>query len=111
MRADTVHAFQGQEADMVILVLGSSTGEVGRFQRRWAAVPANLLNVAVTRARNDLVVIGDYEAWTAETVFAEAAKRLERVELEVEENAFGETKEASLFDEALPSAEGAVGRA
>lgn len=111
VRADTVHAFQGQEADMVILVLGSSTGEVGRFQRRWAAVPANLLNVAVTRARNDLVVIGDYEAWTAETVFAEAAKRLERVELEVEENAFGETKEASLFDEALPSAEGAVGRA
>lgn len=66
LSANTVHAFQGQEADLVILVLGSSPGREGARQRRWAANPANLFNVAVTRARRALIVIGDKEAWTAE---------------------------------------------
>lgn len=66
LTANTVHAFQGQEADLVILVLGSAPGREGARQRRWAANPANLFNVAVTRARRAVIVIGDKAAWTLE---------------------------------------------
>lgn len=83
IRADTVHAFQGQEADIVLLVLGSAPGKAGRLQRRWAADPANLVNVAVTRARRDLIVIGNRSEWTAEASFRIMAEHLpaERVEV------------------------------
>lgn len=76
MRADTVHAFQGQEADVVVFVLGSAQGEAGVRQRRWAANPTNLLNVAVTRARRGLIVIGNRDAWTQEKSFAILASHL-----------------------------------
>ena len=55
----TVHVFQGQEYDVVILVLGG--GSAGA--RRWAAATPNLLNVAVTRAKDRLYVVGDHAAW------------------------------------------------
>lgn len=76
MRADTVHAFQGQEADAVIFVLGTEKGARGRRQRHWAANPTNLLNVGVTRARRAIVVIGCVEDWRAEPAFAILAERL-----------------------------------
>lgn len=77
-RAGTVHTFQGQEADVVILVLGSIPGSKGRRQRRWASMPANLLNVAVTRARRDLIVIGDWGEWTLEPAVGILAGALPR---------------------------------
>ena len=86
-RAGTVHAFQGQEADVVILVLGSVPGLKGRGQRRWAAMPANLLNVAVTRARRDLIVIGDWGEWTLEPAFEILADALPRRHVEVDRRA------------------------
>lgn len=86
-RAGTVHAFQGQEADVVILVLGSAPGLKGRGQRRWAAMPANLLNVAVTRARRDLIVIGDWGEWTLEPAFEILADALPRRHVEVDRRA------------------------
>lgn len=107
VRADTVHAFQGQEADIVFLVLGSAPGEAGRKQRRWAASPVNLINVAVTRARRDLVVIGNYEEWTAEPAFRLVSEHLKREKTEpVEVTVFEksarkaeeEVREADLFD-------------
>ncbi|WP_295478301.1 DEAD/DEAH box helicase [uncultured Sutterella sp.] len=85
--AGTVHAFQGQEADVVILVLGSAPGIKGRGQRRWAAMPANLLNVAVTRARRDLIVIGDWGEWTLEPAFEILADALPRRHVEVDRRA------------------------
>ncbi|MBP2657043.1 MAG: hypothetical protein H6Q69_75 [Firmicutes bacterium] len=58
----TVHTFQGKEADTVVFVLGapldSSSGA-----RRWAGGSPNLLNVAVTRAKRRLYVIGSHKAW------------------------------------------------
>lgn len=83
IRADTVHAFQGQEADVVLLVLGSIPGPAGRAQRRWASDPANLVNVAVTRARRDLVVIGNRSEWTAEAAFRIVAEKLPAQRIEV----------------------------
>jgi AAA domain len=59
----TVHTFQGKEAEVVILVLGSSPGRAGRGSRAWAAWKPNLLNVAVTRAKLRLYVIGNAEDW------------------------------------------------
>ena len=55
----TIHTFQGKEADVVILVLGGKTSGA----REWAAKKPNLVNVAVTRAKKELYVIGDIEAW------------------------------------------------
>lgn len=61
--AGTVHTFQGKEADIVFLVLGSKPGQPGARARSWAAAQANLLNVALTRARLAVYVIGATQDW------------------------------------------------
>jgi hypothetical protein len=61
-RLGTVHTTQGKEADIVVLVLGTATNQAR--SRSWASQTPNLLNVAVTRARRRLVVIGDYQNWS-----------------------------------------------
>ncbi|MGH3206450.1 MAG: DEAD/DEAH box helicase [Trebonia sp.] len=58
----TVHRMQGKEADVVILVLGTDQTP-GRRARDWVGAPPNLLNVAVSRARRRLYVIGSYPEW------------------------------------------------
>jgi hypothetical protein len=57
----TVHTVQGREAEVVVLVLGSAAANAGA--RRWVAERPNLLNVAVSRARRRLYVIGDRARW------------------------------------------------
>ena len=57
----TIHKFQGREADIVFLVLGSQPGVRGRRSREWAGLTENMLNVAVSRARKRLFVIGNYD--------------------------------------------------
>ncbi|MBS1607055.1 MAG: ATP-binding protein [Bacteroidetes bacterium] len=57
----TIHSFQGKEAEVVILVLGTDRGAVAA--RNWVAESPNMLNVAVTRAKDRLYVIGSREAW------------------------------------------------
>ena len=57
----TIHSFQGKEAEVVILVLGTDIGAVEA--RNWVAESPNMLNVAVTRAKDRLYVIGNREAW------------------------------------------------
>lgn len=71
----TVHTFQGQEYDAVILVLGGGSSGA----RRWAAATPNLLNVAVTRAKDRLYVIGDHGAWAQEGHAHHLAEGLPRV--------------------------------
>lgn len=58
----TIHTTQGKEADIVILVLGTAADQGG--SRTWASRTPNLLNVAITRARRRLIVIGDYQNWS-----------------------------------------------
>ncbi|MDN3239835.1 DEAD/DEAH box helicase [Glycomyces tritici] len=55
MRAGTVHAFQGSEAETVVVALGVAEGDAAG-RRRFAAGP-NLFNVMVTRARAHLHVV------------------------------------------------------
>lgn len=59
----TVHSMQGREADVVIFILGTDRSASGRA-RRWVGNPPNLLNVAVSRAKRRLFVIGCFSEWT-----------------------------------------------
>lgn len=59
----TVHTFQGREADSVILVLGAPAANQ-HGARVWAANTPNILNVAVSRAKQNLYVIGSQGAWS-----------------------------------------------
>lgn len=56
----TVHTFQGKEAKEVIFLLGCDENATGAI--RW--VKKNIVNVAVTRAKYRLYIIGDKSIWT-----------------------------------------------
>ncbi len=62
-RIGTIHTFQGREADSVILLLGAPKASQNSA-RVWAAGTPNILNVAVSRAKNNLYVVGSYGAWS-----------------------------------------------
>lgn len=62
-RIGTVHTLQGRQSDIVIVVLGSKTNKDGFGARNWATSTPNLLNVAVSRAKETVIFIGNYEDW------------------------------------------------
>ena len=66
----TVHKFQGKEADSVILLLGCDNNS--KNSAKWAAQQANILNVAVTRAKKRFVIIGDLDLWGKLDFFKDA---------------------------------------
>lgn len=70
----TVHTFQGKEAREVIFVLGCSHDSKGAV--RWAGEKPNILNVAVSRAKRKVVIIGDVSLWKNVPNFSTAYKYL-----------------------------------
>lgn len=72
----TVHTFQGKEADVVFIVLGGRT----QGSKAWAAQKANILNVALTRAKKKVYVVGDYDKWKKLNYFNTATSILKRNE-------------------------------
>ena len=72
----TIHTFQGKEADAVIIVLGSAPGTAGQGSRNWASQKPNILNVALTRAKSRVYVIGNVTDWTAHHYFDVLYKEL-----------------------------------
>jgi hypothetical protein len=81
----TVHTFQGKEAEHVVFLLGgnpSSPGVISIF----AGAKPNLVNVAVTRAKRRLYVVGDRKYWTGASdvhrIFSRMAEHLDESEME-----------------------------
>jgi hypothetical protein len=58
----TIHTFQGKEAAEVLLVLGCDA-QSGRGAAHWVGQKPNIINVAVSRAKFRLAVIGDCDLW------------------------------------------------
>ncbi|MEU6825574.1 AAA domain-containing protein [Streptomyces atriruber] len=62
LRIGTVHTFQGGQRDLMVFSLvageGMPSGSIG-----WVSRQLNLWNVAITRARSHLVVVGDPARW------------------------------------------------
>lgn len=78
----TVHRFQGKEADIVFLILGSAPGRGGSGSRAWASQKPNLLNVALTRAKSLIYVIGNKAEWQMCENFKVLAETLHTASLE-----------------------------
>lgn len=74
-QAGTIHVSQGKEADVVVLVLGGDPRRPGA--KEWASEKPNLLNVAASRAKRRLFIIGNREEWSRHSNFSDAAALLE----------------------------------
>jgi hypothetical protein len=74
VRGGTVHTAQGKESDIVLFILGGNPARPGAKQ--WAAQRPNLVNVAVSRARRRIYVIGDQAAWSTCRYFDTLAAQL-----------------------------------
>ena len=73
-KTGTIHTTQGKEADVVILVLGGNPQRHGA--KDWAAQKPNLLNVAVSRAKSRLYVVGNRQAWRQRRHFSVLAAKI-----------------------------------
>jgi hypothetical protein len=74
-RVGTVHTAQGREAEAVIIILGApNPSQTGA--RMWAGGRPNILNVAITRAKEVVYVIGNRKLWGHAGVFAELDRYL-----------------------------------
>ncbi|WP_371184531.1 DEAD/DEAH box helicase [Xanthomonas sacchari] len=74
----TVHTFQGKEADFVIFLLGGDPARRGVISS-YAGRKPNLVNVAVTRAKKRLYVIGNKDYWCSSSDFNGYYKTMERL--------------------------------
>lgn len=73
----TIHTFQGKEANEVLLVLGCD-GQSGKGAAQWVGQKPNIINVAVSRAKYRLGVIGDYDLWKNIPYVGTVCKYLEK---------------------------------
>lgn len=70
----TIHTFQGKQADNVILCLGIDSKNPNRGAIQWVCNRPNIINVAVSRAKYRLIVVGDFNVWRNERYALEIYK-------------------------------------
>lgn len=73
----TAHRFQGGERDVMVFSLVAGQGMPGRTID-WFDQQQELWNVAITRARSRLIVVGDAELWEQRSVIARHLLRAAR---------------------------------
>ncbi|WP_433161451.1 caspase, EACC1-associated type [Kribbella sp. CA-247076] len=61
----TIHRFQGGERDIMVVSPVGAEG-IQRRTQNWLVGQTNLWNVAITRARSQLIVVGDRDWWSAQ---------------------------------------------
>jgi superfamily I DNA and/or RNA helicase len=76
----TIHTMQGKESSVVVIVLGGRSDSPGA--REWAVSEPNLVNVAATRAKRRLYVIGDRADWSKRRVFCQVMHLLPALPLQ-----------------------------
>ncbi|MFF3650526.1 AAA domain-containing protein [Streptomyces sp. NPDC002181] len=62
VRVGTVHAFQGGQRDVMVLS-PVATGNTPPRTTHWVASQVNLWNVAITRAKSQLITVGSHAFW------------------------------------------------
>ena len=72
-RIGTIHTVQGREAEAVILVLGAPH-PIQTGARGWAGGRPNLLNVAVTGAKEVIYVVGNRQLWREAGLFRDSIR-------------------------------------
>ncbi len=71
----TVHTFQGKETLTVIICLGVDEDHEGAAN--WASSSPNILNVAVTRAKKKVIIVGNKKLWGGDKdYFKDALKEI-----------------------------------
>lgn len=68
----TIHTFQGKETDTVILCLGVDSNGKNIGAVEWACERPNILNVAITRSKENLYIVGDKAIWGNKPYFKTA---------------------------------------
>ncbi|OCC12505.1 caspase, EACC1-associated type [Streptomyces sp. PTY087I2] len=66
VRVGTVHAFQGGQRDVMILSPVATTNTPQRTAH-WVTSQVSLWNVAITRAKSQLITVGNHAYWQQET--------------------------------------------
>ncbi|MGW6557124.1 caspase, EACC1-associated type [Streptomyces hydrogenans] len=66
VRVGTVHAFQGGQRDVMVLS-PVATGNTPPRTTHWVSSQVNLWNVAVTRAKSQLITVGSHDFWQGQS--------------------------------------------
>lgn len=72
----TIHAFQGKENDTVIMMLGAQ-GESHSGARAIMTAKTNVMNVGISRAKNNLYIIGSRSKWSRNGFMQEVISELD----------------------------------
>lgn len=78
----TIHTFQGKQADTVILCLGIGSDGKNIGAVNWASEKPNILNVAITRAKVRLYIVGDKDIWGNKPYFSTAFRHCNNINKE-----------------------------